>query len=334
MTTTHTGETSSIGVYPKVLATLNYYLEPERGGSDKYILGSGNDLELNKYDSAEVYVSNIRGNEADFRLDEHGFELLQDVETIKSSDPTYLREEYYAIVARALAAKVGASEVVVTSNIRRLRKDSHRRKRIPISYASLVHVDQSWSGARVKYAHKCPQFSKRFDNSRWAVINWWQPIDHAATRWPLAVCDGSSIADEDWREIIATSPKRRPKLPGDDAGDVGTPIEPPCAALPPSSEADVRSNPDHGMWNVVKPRSQDEHKWYFFQDVQPHEALLIKIFDSQTQGVSRRTPHSAFQSPIDYGPERTSIEFRCLAFWDEKPLVICTPGQSLLSQRR
>jgi hypothetical protein len=52
--------------------------------------------------------------------------------------------------------------------------------------------------------------------------------------------------------------------------------------------------------------------------MEPDEALLIKCFDSKTDGgVSRRAPHSAFQSPNDEGPARESIEVRCVVFWED-----------------
>ncbi|KXS94858.1 hypothetical protein AC578_8469 [Pseudocercospora eumusae] len=105
MSPTESNKTPSTEVTTKFLATLNYYLEPEKGGSNTYFHGSGNDPELNQYDSAEVYIHNIRGREPDFRLDEHGFEVLQNVEIMRSSDPTYFENEYYAIIARTLMAK-------------------------------------------------------------------------------------------------------------------------------------------------------------------------------------------------------------------------------------
>jgi hypothetical protein len=49
-----------------------------------------------------------------------------------------------------------------------------------------------------------------------------------------------------------------------------------------------------------------------------HEALVFKQFDSQMSGVSRFTPHVAFDLPNvpDDAPLRQSIEVRCLVIYE------------------
>jgi hypothetical protein len=46
--------------------------------------------------------------------------------------------------------------------------------------------------------------------------------------------------------------------------------------------------------------------------------LLLKIFDSQTDGTARLTAHTAFNDPTSASdaPPRRSIEVRSLVFWD------------------
>jgi hypothetical protein len=58
------------------------------------------------------------------------------------------------------------------------------------------------------------------------------------------------------------------------------------------------------------------HRWYFFPDMQPNEALLIKCYDSD-KTKARFTPHGSFDDPAmpaDH-PPRESIEVRTLAFF-------------------
>jgi hypothetical protein len=50
----------------------------------------------------------------------------------------------------------------------------------------------------------------------------------------------------------------------------------------------------------------------------PDEALLLKIIDSKEEGVARRSPHIAFVCDEDEGPERQSVEVRCLVFWEDQ----------------
>jgi hypothetical protein len=52
--------------------------------------------------------------------------------------------------------------------------------------------------------------------------------------------------------------------------------------------------------------------------MQPDEALLIKCFDSKVDGRARRTPHTAFQTEMDCGGARQSVEVRCLVFWEDQ----------------
>lgn len=64
---------------------------------------------------------------------------------------------------------------------------------------------------------------------------------------------------------------------------------------------------------TVKPN--DEHRWYYLHGQRPDEVMLIKCFDSKTDGRARRVPHSAFvnDATVDEEP-RESIEVRALVF--------------------
>jgi hypothetical protein len=58
------------------------------------------------------------------------------------------------------------------------------------------------------------------------------------------------------------------------------------------------------------------HRWYYVPEMQVEEALLLKCFDSKTDGGARFAPHSAFRDPTapsDAAP-RESIEVRTLVF--------------------
>ncbi|KAK4498609.1 hypothetical protein PRZ48_011268 [Zasmidium cellare] len=61
-----------------------------------------------------------------------------------------------------------------------------------------------------------------------------------------------------------------------------------------------------------------EQRWYYMSRMKPEECLLIKIFDSEKNGMARCGPHSAFESDLDEGPARESIEVRTMVFWDDE----------------
>jgi len=59
------------------------------------------------------------------------------------------------------------------------------------------------------------------------------------------------------------------------------------------------------------------HRWYWFPQMRPDEALVFKTFESEKTGRARWTAHTAFEDPTtppDARP-RESIEIRTLAFF-------------------
>ena len=61
------------------------------------------------------------------------------------------------------------------------------------------------------------------------------------------------------------------------------------------------------------------HRWLYFPEMEPSEVLLLKCFDSATDGRARFTAHTAFDDPNTPADveARESIEVRTLAFFAE-----------------
>jgi hypothetical protein len=135
-----------------------------------------------------------------------------------------------------------------------------------------------------------PTDTEALGKSRWGIINVWRPIQGPVLRDPLAVCDARSCPDSDLRKVFAL-------LPG--AGDGST----------------VSKGKGFEVFNVA---ANPEHRWYYASKMASDETLMIKCFDSKTDGRARRVPHSAFQTEDDQGPPRQSIEVRCLVFWEDQ----------------
>ena len=58
------------------------------------------------------------------------------------------------------------------------------------------------------------------------------------------------------------------------------------------------------------------HRWFYIPEMTPDEAILLKCYDSATDGRTRFGPHTAFvdpTTPADAAP-RESIELRTLVF--------------------
>lgn len=117
---------------------------------------------------------------------------------------------------------------------------------------------------------------------RFAIINVWRSINGTVTDTPLAFCDPRSIAVGD---LVATDVKY------------------------PTRTGEVF----HLAFSRV-------HRWLCVHQLQDAEVLLLKGFDSASDGRARFTPHTAFDDPAsaDAPPgtaRRASIESRALVLF-------------------
>jgi hypothetical protein len=115
---------------------------------------------------------------------------------------------------------------------------------------------------------------------RYSVVNIWRSLEHPIYDTPLAVCDARSVGVSDMVDSEIRYPDR--------VGEIYL----------------FQHNP--------------AHRWHYFSAMMGGEALVFKQFDSQVNGVSRFTPHAAFDLPdvpADAVP-RQSIEARCLVVYE------------------
>ncbi len=154
-----------------------------------------------------------------------------------------------------------------------------RRIREP---ASIIHNDYTArSGPQRLRDHfpDAPDEAEALLRRRFAIVNVWRSIRGTVLSAPLALCDASSVAPED-----LVSVERQAK---DRIGEIQQAVYSPA------------------------------HRWYYFPEMQPDEALLIKTYDSATDGRSRLTIHTSFEDPAvtTDAPPRESLETRCFAFF-------------------
>lgn len=64
-------------------------------------------------------------------------------------------------------------------------------------------------------------------------------------------------------------------------------------------------------------RHDRQHKWYYFPRMKPDQALLLKTYDSKTDGRARFIGHTTFKDPgtPPNAVKRESIEIRTMAFF-------------------
>lgn len=228
-----------------------------------------------------VSIANARALPEPASLDRQGFELRSSPTALTDfSNEQAITGVYYPEAQRLLRAATGASQVIVFDHTLRLGVPGHGVPgvREPVRR---VHNDQTFvSGPRRVRDHLPPEEAEQRLRKRFAIINVWRPIGSAVRSTPLALCDARTIEDG---ALIPTDLVYRDKV---------------------------------GETYSVLPR--ERHRWFYFPEVEPSEVILIKIYDSQTQGTARLSFHTAFDDPTTPAdaPPRHSIELRTLVFFD------------------
>jgi hypothetical protein len=227
-----------------------------------------------------VRIEDIRGREDQFTLDRNGFALLHAPTAVPDlRDEAAVATLYKAEVEALLRERLGAARVVMFDHTIRGPHREGAPLREPVKR---VHNDYTWESAPQRVRDLLPEEAEALLAKRFAIVNLWRPIGAPAVESPLALCDAATM-DED-RDLVVNElvyPDR-----------VGQTFS-------------VRYNP--------------AHRWYYVRAMRPGEALLIKGYDSASDGRARLSAHGAFDDPETPPgtPPRESIEVRTLVFWDE-----------------
>jgi hypothetical protein len=231
-----------------------------------------------------VAIQNGRALAQELSLDKQGFELVNHESVVRDF---YDREEvqrvYYPEVERLLRNATGVSKVVIFDHQVRCLPMAQRGERGAREYGKVVHNDYTAkSGPRRVRDHLPPAEAEEALNHRFAEVNVWRPIRGPIESSPLAVCDASSIASEDF-------------VPSD------------------------LIYPDK-IGETYRFKHNPNHRWFYFPNMEQNEAILLKCYDSKEDGRARFTAHTAFEDPTS-APDaaaRESIEVRALIFWPEQ----------------
>jgi hypothetical protein len=228
-----------------------------------------------------VGIRDARPAAAEVSLDREGFAVLQGASAVQDFwDEDEVRRVYYPEVQRAIAEATGASKVFIFDHTlrRRVRGAADRVPGTPRQPATGVHVDHTATSGPQRVRDFFGDEAEHLLRGRVQVINLWRPIRGPLRDAPLAVCDAGSVA----------------------SGDL----------VPSDLVYQNRVGETYGV--TYNPA----HRWFYVPEMQPDEALLLKCFDSKTDGRARFAPHTAFEdptAPADVLP-RESIEIRTLVF--------------------
>jgi hypothetical protein len=230
----------------------------------------------------EMAVRNGRPLRDTFDIDTHGFVFVDHHTQVRDFTDDAQRAGVYDLEVQALIKKhTGAASVVVFDHTLRVSDEAGQKSINARPTVKGVHNDYTESSAprRLREIVGDAEAERRF-HKRWAIVQVWRPIRGTVMIDPLGICDGRSIPQKGFIRV-----ERRYK---DRTGEV----------------YHIAHNPSH--------------VWFHFPQMERTEALVFKVFDSDTRVPSRFTAHSAFDDPATpaNAPARESIETRTFAFFD------------------
>ena len=228
-----------------------------------------------------VTIRDLRSLEVRPDLDREGFALIRHTTSVRDfGDEAEVRTRFYPEVEHALSSVTGASRVFIFDHTirRRVPGVEDRGASTPRQPVSRVHVDHTVRSGPQRVRDLLPDEADELLRGRVQVINLWRPLVGPLRDFPLAVGDAKSVAFND--------------------------LVPSDLIYP------------HRVGETYSVRYSPRHRWFYAPDMQPEEALLLKCFDSATDGRARFSPHTAFQDPtaLSNVRPRESIEVRALVF--------------------
>lgn len=274
-----------------VVADINYFPGlgtpiPKSGWKTRY-LGIGDEF------TQSMLIHDVRTHNKTFKLDTHGFQFvaLQPKHRVSGDDDeATIRREYYPELEELVKEITGATTTYVFNHVVRAHSSPSEKgilnargrwQDIPSGHP---HVDyagdpESLRGTMAELDFP-PEISSLFDiSSRFAFLGIWRPLK-PVRKDPLAVCDATTVMDSDYQ-----------------------------IRLREFSRTGIKSA------NYVLSH-REQHSWYYMSEMQPHEVVLFKGYDTKQEEPGWRCPHTAFVLPETQKQlPRESIEARVLCFW-------------------
>jgi hypothetical protein len=264
-----------------VTADLNY-LKPPPGRPRTYTFEppSGEPKSNIVPELHGLAIHDLRPISKTVSLDREGFALVRQKSSVKDFyDEEEVKKVYYPEAERLIKAATAADRVFVFDHTVRKRVQGAADRDGGLRQpVARVHVDHTEKSGPQRVRDLIPDEAEELLKGRLQIINLWRPIRGPLLDSPLAVCDARTVKPEDLVASDLVYPDR--------VGEIYS----------------VKYNPDH--------------QWFYVPGMTVDEVLLLKCFDSKTDGRARFAPHSAFSDPTTPAdaPPRESIELRTLVF--------------------
>ena len=232
------------------------------------------------YEDRKVKIENGRPRKDEFDLATNGFAFINHRSAVKDFyDDNDISNVCYPEVKALIKKHIGCKKVIVFDHTIRTADESIIAKFGVRQPVKAVHNDYTEKSAPQRVKDLLPSAeAEKILQQRYAIVQVWRPIKEIESE-PLAICDGRTIPEKGFIMLERRYPYR--------TGEVY-----------------------HISYN-------SKHKWLYFPNMKPDEALIFKVFDTESDAGVRFTAHSAFDdpnTPANASP-RESIEIRALAFF-------------------
>jgi hypothetical protein len=244
--------------------------------------GEGAEDRKGTFEWRDIVVHDARPMADQIDLDGEGFEFVNYETAVENFlDDDEVRRVYYPEMERLVIEATGCAKVIVFDHTVRVgdeAKQAAHKVRAPVR---VVHNDFTLDSApqRVRDLLPAAEAEARLAK-RYGSINIWRPISGPVENDPLVVCGWRSLAQDD---MIRTERHYNDRV--------------------------------GAVFNVAYNADQ---RWSYFPRMETGEVVLLKCFDSLTDGTARWTAHGSFDNPNApaSAPPRESIEIRTLYFFD------------------
>jgi hypothetical protein len=266
-----------------VRATLNYSVD-NGIPPDYYFYEPDASVKLNPpgTDPQEVTITDAWPLVHTLSADKQGFELHEFKGRFDQfDDDAAVKSAFYQQVIDFVKQHTGAIRVEVFDHTirKRLPADLKAQTTVQRPAVLLVHSDYTVKSGPQRVHDIVPEAAEALLQRRVAFYNVWKPLYRRVEELPLAMCDATSHHPDDMLRM------------------------------------DLKYRERTGEIYVMRHSAQ--HRWYYFPQMEANNALLLKTYDSETDGRARFMGHTAFEDPNTPADamKRESIEVRTMAFF-------------------
>ena len=268
---------------PKTVEAEINYLGPM--ASMPYFYAKDHERDNLVLEPHRVAISDARQAEPPPSLDREGFTLVPHRSAVTDFEDAKATAEIYAPEIEALIKEVtGADHVVARGTVLRFSQQQNRDAFVNSLPAGFVHVDvspESFADFAARNLEGHPD-REALLAGRYVGLNIWRVLTQPPQDLPLAVCAANSVTEAD-------------RVTGEARVD-GVGIE-------------------EFRFGSSLYRANPRHRWFYYRDMNPDEALIFKQFDTVDPNIVG-CPHVAFADPSAENPiPRASAEIRAFAYW-------------------